>query len=178
MESFLSLAHFPNQRKPEVTLWSGLWGQETSCSCLPAPAAGLQANGWTTPSFLFLPSNAGSWHWATTLTLECVLWVLHHQWEIGLTCGVTPYRGFVPGAQCTFALIEAAQTTDLFLPIPLQPGILRWALAQPCAQPRHRHSTTCIVGILPAVLLRKQAEPTHRTERAGEEAASSCTPAP
>lgn len=94
---------------------------------------------------------------------------------IGLTCGA---GALCLGHSVQFALIEAAQTTELFLPIPLQPGILRWALPQPCAQPRHRHSTTCIIGILPVVLLHKRAEPTRRTERAGEEAASSCTPVP
>lgn len=181
MESFLLLAHFPNQRKPEVTPWSGLRGQETSCGRLPAPAAGLQDSGWTSPSFLFLPSNAGSWYWATTLTLECVLWALHHEWEIGLTCGVTPYRGFVPGTQCDICSNRSCPNhclPELLLTIPLQPAILRWALPQPCAQPRLWHSTTCITGIPPAVLLRKRAEPTRRTERAGEEAASFCTPAP
>lgn len=92
-----------------------------------------------------------------------------------------PLQGFVPGTQCDICSDRSCPNhclPELLLTIPLQPAILRWALPQPCAQPQLRHSTTCITGIPPAVLLRKRAEPTRRTERAGEEAASFCTPAP
>ncbi|MEJ1281733.1 hypothetical protein NN561_012683 [Cricetulus griseus] len=47
-----------------------------------------------------------------------------------------------------------------------KPGILGWALSRLCAQPRHRHQTTCVMVILPAVLFRKRTEPTRRMERA------------
>lgn len=45
------------------------------------------------------------------LLLGCVLWPLHHQWDVWLSLQydhVAPYCGFVSGHSVTFVGIEAA----------------------------------------------------------------------
>lgn len=118
------------------------------------------------------------------LLLVCVLWALHHQWDVWLSLQsehVIPHCGFVLVAQCDIYWDRSCLS---HLPpraaptIPLQPGILQWALPQLCAQPLCRHSSACITAILSAMLLQKHTEPMPRAERAGEKATSFHTPAP